>query len=184
MRIIAGAFRGRSIRTTQGPGYRPVTGKVRESAFSMLEAQGVTWSRARVVDIFAGSGSLGIEALSRGALSVVFVEKAHQAASLLRENLQALGIPKSQWAVVKGDALRFLHNASDPWDLVFIDPPYGQDLLLPTLTLLTKQDHLAPKGMVCAEVEANLVVPHPVSSLTLLRDRLYGQTRIYLWQKS
>ena len=68
MRIIAGEYRGRHIRTGEGPGYRPATGKVRESLFSMLESQGVDWGGTRVADIFAGSGSLGMEALSRGAL--------------------------------------------------------------------------------------------------------------------
>ena len=88
MRIIAGALKGRRIRTTEGPGYRPATGRVRESVFSMLESLGVDWSACRAADIFAGSGALGIEALSRGAASVLFVELAARAAGLIRTNLE------------------------------------------------------------------------------------------------
>jgi len=186
VRIIAGAFRGRSIKTMTGPGYRPSMGKVRESVFSMLEAQGIDWTQTRVADIFAGSGALGIEALSRGALSVVFFEKAPQAVTILRENIQSLGVSSSYWSLLKGNALRLLHDAPDfSWDLVFIDPPYGEDLFLPALKLLVEKEQLAPKGLICVEVEANFILPKVVSSqLTLLRDRIYGQTRIYLWQKN
>lgn len=186
MRVIAGSLRGRQIRTTEGPGYRPATGKVRESLFSMLEAQGVEWGQTRVADIFAGSGSLGIEALSRGARSVLFVEMAARAAALIRDNLEVLGVNRSCWTLIKGDALRVLgSDNTGPWDLVFIDPPYGRDLLRPALDLLMNGDKLAFSGLVCAEVEAALAFdnpPHP--ALTLLRDKLYGQTRICIWRRN
>ncbi len=184
MRIIAGEYRGRSIRTTEGPGYRPATGKVRESVFSMLESLGVDWSLTRVADIFAGSGSLGIEALSRGGQEAVFVEKAAQAAALIRSNLEALGVEKRRYAVVKADALRWLEGGRGPFSLVFIDPPYGKDLLLPALGLLLERQGLAPDGLICAEVEAGLVFDNPPRpDLALLRDKLYGQTRICIWRR-
>ena len=82
MRIIAGTLKGRRIRTTEGPGYRPATGRVRESVFSMLESLGVDWPACRAADIFAGSGALGIEALSRGAASVLFVESSVKKSTL------------------------------------------------------------------------------------------------------
>lgn len=184
MRIIAGEYRGRGIRTTEGPGYRPATGKVRESVFSMLESLGVDWNRTRVADIFAGSGSLGIEALSRGAQEAVFVEKAAQAAALIRSNLETLGIERRRYAVVKGDALRWLDGARGPFGLVFIDPPYGKDLLLPALGLLLERQGLAPDGLICAEVESGLAFDNPPRpDLVLLRDKLYGQTRICIWRR-
>ena len=86
MRIIAGACRGRTLHTVTGPGYRPAMGRVRESLFSMLEARGVVWGAVRVLDVFAGSGSLGFEALSRGARFADFIEKDHRAAECLRKN--------------------------------------------------------------------------------------------------
>lgn len=185
MRIIAGEYRGRQIRTTEGPGYRPATGKVRESLFSMLESLGVDWGETRVADIFAGSGSLGIEALSRGAQSAVFVEKAVQAAALIRSNLEALGVERRRCGVVKADALRWLAGGRGPFELVFIDPPYGKDLLLPTLELLLEHGALAQGGLVCVEVEAGLRFEDPPRpELLLLRDKLYGQTRICIWRRN
>ncbi len=186
MRIIAGEYRGRQIRTTEGPGYRPATGKVRESLFSMLESLGVDWEETRVADIFAGSGSLGIEALSRGAKNAVFVEKAAQAAALIRSNLEALGVERRRCNVAKTDALRWLGGSGcGPFDLVFIDPPYGKDLLLPTLGLLLERGALTQDGIVCAEVEAGLSFENPPrQDLLLLRDKLYGQTRICIWRRN
>ncbi|NLW82240.1 MAG: 16S rRNA (guanine(966)-N(2))-methyltransferase RsmD [Desulfovibrionales bacterium] len=184
MRIIAGAYRGRQIRTTGGPGYRPATGKIRESVFSMLESLGVSWPQTNVADIFAGSGSLGIEALSRGASSVVFVEKAGCAAALIRTNLELLQVRRERWSLVKGDALHWLGSTESrgPYGLVFIDPPYGQDLLLPAVRLLVAREKLQPEGLICAEVEASLPLaesPHPI--LDPIRNKVYGQTRICIW---
>jgi 16S rRNA (guanine966-N2)-methyltransferase len=185
VRIIAGEYRGRRIRTTEGPGYRPATGKVRESLFSMLESLGVEWDATRVADIFAGSGSLGIEALSRGGLDAVFVEKAPQAAALIRSNLEALGVERGRYSVVKADALRWLDGGRGPFGLVFIDPPYGKELLLPALELLLDRQGLAPDGLICAEVEAGLAFDNPPRpDLVLLRDKLYGQTRICVWRRN
>jgi 16S rRNA (guanine966-N2)-methyltransferase len=185
VRVIAGEYRGRRIRTTEGPGYRPATGKVRESLFSMLESLGVEWGATRVADIFAGSGSLGIEALSRGGLHAVFVEKAPQAAALIRSNLETLGASRERFCVVKADALRWLAGDCGPFELVFIDPPYGKDLLPPALGLLLDRGGLAQGGIVCVEVEAGLALDNPPHrDLVLLRDKLYGQTRICIWRRN
>ncbi len=183
MRIIAGAYRGRHLRTTSGPGYRPATGRVRESIFSMLESMGMVWADTMVADIFAGSGALGMEALSRGARSAVFVEKAAPAASLIRANLEALGVERGRWSLVKGDAVRWLGSAAlGRYGLVFIDPPYGQDLLLPAVRLLLDGGGLLPEGLICAEVEAGLEFPDPpYPALESIRNKLYGQTRICIW---
>lgn len=185
MRIISGAYRGRRIRTTEGPGYRPATGRVRESLFSMLESQGLDWPEIRVADIFAGSGSLGLESLSRGAREAVFVEKAAQAAALIRSNLEELGVERGRWSLVKSDAARWLAGGgTGSFGLVFVDPPYGKDLFLPALKLLLDRDVLAREGLLCVEVEAGLSFenpPHP--DLVPVRDKLYGQTRICIWRR-
>lgn len=185
MRIIAGSLKGRHIRTAEGPGYRPATGRVREAVFSMLESLGVDWPECRVADIFAGSGSLGIEALSRGARSALFVELAGKAAQLIRRNLEDLDIPRERWTLVKNDALRWLASTEpDARELIFVDPPYGRDALLPALHLLAERGWLAPGGMLCAEMESGLEIPAaPHPALVLLRDKLYGQTRICIWRQ-
>jgi 16S rRNA (guanine966-N2)-methyltransferase len=152
----------------------------------MLESQGVDWAGTRVADIFAGSGSLGVEALSRGAREVVFVEKAGHAAALIRSNLEELGVERGRWNLVRGDAARWLAGGrTGAFGLVFMDPPYGKDLFLPALRLLLDRNVLAGEGLLCAEVEAGLAFnepPHP--ALHLVRDKLYGQTRICIWRRN
>ncbi len=184
MRVIAGALRGRMLKTGQGPGYRPAMGKVREAVFSMLEARGVDWQGLRVLDVFAGSGSLGIEALSRGAGEAWFLEQSRQAAAILRDNLTGLGLEGSRWRIVGGDALKALSVQPErPFGLVFADPPYGQALLAPTLDKLLQNHWIQEGGMILAEVEASLDLPALCAChLHTLTDRQYGQTRILLWR--
>ncbi|MBU1040586.1 MAG: 16S rRNA (guanine(966)-N(2))-methyltransferase RsmD [Proteobacteria bacterium] len=184
MRIIAGTYGGRSIRTVEGPGYRPATAKVRQAVFSMLEARGVDWTCARVLDLFAGSGSLGIEALSRGAQLAWFVEKNPRAADCLRGSLRDLAVPEGRGRVFQADLLKLLGRpAKDAFDVVFIDPPYGLDLLPPALLKAVRGGYIAPDAFVLAEVEAKTDFAGQVpAQLIPQADRLYGQTRIMLWQ--
>jgi 16S rRNA (guanine966-N2)-methyltransferase len=184
MRVIAGTYGGREIRTVEGPGYRPATAKVRQAVFSMLEARGVDWSCARVLDLFAGSGSLGIEALSRGAQTVWFVEKNPRAADCLRGTLRDLRVPESCFRVFQADLLKLLARpAKEAFDVLFIDPPYGLDLLPPALLKAVRGDWIAPEAFVLAEVEARADLAGNVpAQLIPQTDRLYGQTRIILWQ--
>ena len=184
MRIIAGAFGGRPLRTVEGPGYRPATAKVRGAIFSMLEARGVVWGGMRVLDLFAGSGSLGFEALSRGASEVWFVESAPAAAACLTRNARDFELEPERCRVAQQDAGRFLRpGAPLPFDLIFIDPPYGQKLLPPTLKAVLKGGWLAGKGFVLAEIETTLHFdPSAFPALSTEADRTYGQTRIVAWQ--
>ena len=184
MRVIAGMYGGRAIRTVEGPGYRPATAKVRQAVFSMLEARGVDWSAARVLDLFAGSGSLGIEALSRGAQLAWFVEKNPRAADCLRGSLRDLHVPEDCSRVFQADLLKLLARpAKDAFDVVFIDPPYGLDLLPPALLKAVRGGWIAPEAFVLAEVEARADFAGQVpAQLIPQADRLYGQTRILLWQ--
>jgi 16S rRNA (guanine966-N2)-methyltransferase len=108
MRIIAGEYRGRVLKTTSAPGYRPATSKVRQAVFSMLEARGVYWPECRVLDLFAGRGSLAFEALSRGAEEVLFVEMNKTAAKLINENAQKIGIPSSRYKVLAEDLFKVI----------------------------------------------------------------------------
>lgn len=186
MRIVGGQYKGRSIKTCEGPGYRPATMKVRESIFSMLMARGVYFDEVRVIDMFAGSGSLAIECLSRGALEAWFVEKSSKAANLIRKNLADLGVEKKRTKVLSKDLFGVLSRQPDePFDLIFIDPPYGKDLLVPALEKAIKNGWIADGALVLAEVETAVPAPKdgPISEMELLTDREYGQTRILLWRK-
>ncbi|MDL2267725.1 16S rRNA (guanine(966)-N(2))-methyltransferase RsmD [Desulfovibrio sp. OttesenSCG-928-G15] len=184
MRIISGAYRGRPLKTTTGPGFRPAMGKVREALFSMLEARGVYWPEARVLDIFAGSGSLGFEALSRGAAEVCFVENASYAVKVIAANAKMLQVEPERLRIIQDDAAKALTaRQARPFDVVFIDPPYKLDALGRTLESLCKQAWVGPNSVINAEVEAKLpfdpLAAHP--ALALLADRTYGQTRVILW---
>ena len=172
MRIIAGALGGRNLKTVEGPGYRPATAKVREAIFSMLSSRGVVWSGLRVLDLFAGSGSLSFEALSRGAQEVCLVEREPKVVQCLNQNVEAL---------------RFLRGrAYQPYDVIFADPPYGENRLVPTLKAIMKGGWLAPDGYLLAEIEGLLRFDAAAAheELELEIDRNYGQTRIILWHKT
>lgn len=186
MRVIAGEYGGRSIRTVEGPGYRPATAKVRQAVFSMLEARGLVWEGCRVLDLFAGSGSLGIEALSRGAAEAWFLDKNPQAVAALRATLAELKVSPQRFRVLPGDLLKALAKPTTrPFDLVFIDPPYGLDLLPPALEKAARRGWLAEDALVLAEVEARCDFAGRIpAQLIPQTDRLYGQTRILLWQNT
>lgn len=190
MRIISGEYKGRSLKTTSGPGFRPAMSKVREALFSILEARGLEWEETRVLDLFAGSGSLGFEALSRGAQHATFVESAAYAVKVIRENSALLEVADSRVTVFGNETGKVLgRSPAAPYSLVFIDPPYKLNVLERTLTLLLKNGWLAADAIVNAEVEARLPF-HPErlpealqAGLELVDDRAYGQTRVLLWKK-
>lgn len=184
MRIIGGQFGGRSIKVIDAPGLRPATGRVREALFSMLTARGVLFPGAGVLDCFAGAGSVGIEALSRGATTAVFIERSPAVAKVLKENLRSLGLGPNTARVLEADVAKALPRlAGRRFDLVAIDPPYGQGLLPPTLSKLASLGLVADDGVVVAEIEAGaeLAAEAVPPSFICLTDRTYGQTRIIVW---
>ncbi|MBQ9406302.1 MAG: 16S rRNA (guanine(966)-N(2))-methyltransferase RsmD [Desulfovibrio sp.] len=181
MRIIAGHLGGRVLKTAEGDGYRPAMGKTREALFSMLEARGMDWPCVRALDLFAGTGSLGFEAVSRGAAHAMLVENAPQALRCLRYNIEKLQVQDAVhlWT---GDVLRVLKQPpTEPYSLVFIDPPYGKNLAAPTLRLLDTNAWLAPGSYVTAELEKNVLFPVP-ARWQPEADRLFGQTRLLIWK--
>jgi 16S rRNA (guanine966-N2)-methyltransferase len=183
MRIISGRLGGRTIKTVSGPGYRPATSKVRQAVFSMLEARGMDWEGAHVLDLFAGSGSLGLEALSRGAAEAWFVEKNRKAAAVIRENVDCLGL-SDRGKVLARDLVEVVcRPASQQFDLVFVDPPYGKDMLGPALRCVVENGWLKGQGLVVAETEASLQVdPGGFGGLASIVEKTYGQTRIIVWR--
>ncbi len=151
----------------------------------MLMARGVDFPSTRVVDMFAGSGSLAIECLSRGAEEAWFIEKANKAAALIRKNLLDLKVEKKRGKVISKDLFNVLSKSPEVgFDLVFIDPPYGKDLLVPALEKALAKGWIAEGALVLAEVETAIEAPTegPIAEMELLTDREYGQTRILLWR--
>src|SRR5690349_8850661 len=143
-RIIAGAWGGRRLATPKGAGTRPTSDRVREGLFSSLESELGGFDGLRVLDLYAGSGALGLEALSRGAEHADFVEKDRSAAATISKNLRELGVPRSRARVHVGPVARFLSEAPEPFDLVFLDPPYD----VPTPDLTTVVAALPQGGLV------------------------------------
>ena len=185
MRVIAGTFKGRRLATPAGEGCRPAMGRTREALFSMLEARGADMAQARVLDLFAGSGSLAFEALSRGAPEACLVENGKASLRALEANVAALGLA-GRARVVSEDVIRFLRRpaltvAGAPFDLVFLDPPYRKTLAQPALGLLAAGAWLAPGALVTAEVEEGLELPS-VPGLEPLAVRRFGQTVIHIWR--
>lgn len=146
MRIITGKFKGRSLFTVDGRTTRPTTSFHREVIFSMYQ----DYEGKRVLDLYAGMGSFGLEALSRGAIWVDFVEFAAPAISALLKNIGKLGCG-GVCHVWRKRVDAFLRGATQTWDIIFLDPPYAKDLINPTLKLILDRDLLAPGGIIIAE---------------------------------
>lgn len=152
LRIIGGTFRGRRLSFTDVPGLRPTPDRVRETVFNWLAP---LMPGARCLDLFAGSGALGLEALSRGAREVVFVDSHALAVKSLRENIALLGAGGAE--VVQADALDWLNRGTDePFDIVFLDPPFRQNLLEPCCQRLDAGGWLARPAAIYIERETHL----------------------------
>jgi 16S rRNA (guanine966-N2)-methyltransferase len=180
MRVVAGKFRGRRLRAPPGKSTRPTTGQVREALFNVL---GADVQGARVLDVYAGSGSLGIEALSRGAGLAVFVEASAAAAGILRENLASLGIVDEETALVVQRRLEqsiHLLEQMGPYDFVLVDPPFAMVRnreSLRALERLVAANTLGAGARLILEFPSDQADP-AIQGLSLDNVRAYGDTRL------
>jgi 16S rRNA (guanine966-N2)-methyltransferase len=176
VRIITGKHKGMQLKTVPGEHTRPTMDRVRESLFSILGSFG---EGANVLDLFAGSGSLGLEALSRGASSVTFVESNRTVADVLRFNVEKTG--SKSCTILQGPVERVvprLGARKQTFDLVFMDPPYRMGKVLPTLQILVRRNLLSPAARVVVEHEKSLRVPVDLELLFRADQRKYGDTQI------
>lgn len=175
LRIIGGKWRGRKLSFPDIAGLRPTGDRIRETLFNWLMPEGMD-----CLDLFAGSAALGLEALSRGAKSVVFVEKNRAAACALADNCELLGA--SQWQLHHGDALQWLKTPCEtPFDIVFIDPPFAEGLVKPAMVLLTDNGYLHEGSRIYLETARNEVVETP-PNWQLLKEKVTGQVCYRLYQ--
>ncbi len=190
MRIISGLARGRKLATPgQSKAIRPTTDRAREALFSIL---GNRVAAARILDLFAGTGALGLEALSRGAKLVVFVDYHHAALQLIRKNctncIQSMEFASfNKPVILKHDLqrnfhLKFPQSVKDTvFDLIFLDPPYGQGLAKSCLNEIDTSDLIHPSTLVIAEARSSETLPHSFTRLTLSDQRKYGDTGFWFY---
>ena len=155
MRVITGIAGGRRLKELQGMETRPTTDKVKESLFNIIQFD---IPGRRVLDLFSGTGQLGIEALSRGAASCTFLDMRRDAVALIRDNLKTCGLEKNA-QVIQGDSISFLKNCREKFDVIFLDPPYHTDLIDQALELVTKIDILSEHGIIICETMSQRQLP-------------------------
>ena len=177
MRVIAGRLRGRKIKAPRGLATRPVLAKVREALFTILgDVEGL-----RVLDLYAGTGAIGIEALSRGAETVVFVESGAEQCRVIRENLASVG---QEADIVRSDVLRALKKIKSKgmiFDLVFADPPYEKGLSKRTILAVVEGGLLSESGVIAVTVRHSEGLPDNAGTCEKVTDRRYGDTRLVIY---
>ena len=184
-RVIAGSAKGIRLRAP-GAGTRPIADRVKQTLFAILEPE---LDGARVLDLFAGSGAAGIEALSRGAASATFLEKDGGAAAVIDANLTATGLAGPAATVIRWDVMRWLAeaatNAGDPFDLVIVDPPYAETELMVRVLELVGGDGgpLAPDARVVAKHFWRDKPPQRIGMLAAERERRFGETALTFYRR-
>jgi 16S rRNA (guanine966-N2)-methyltransferase len=181
MRIVAGTARGRRLRAPKGRHVRPTADRVKEAVFSILESRESSNGRA-VLDLFAGAGTLGIEALSRGAAEAVFVEPAREASDAIHANLQAAGFEAEVLVLPADRAIKRLAAAGRRFDRVFIDPPYGEGWIARTLVALDAAGVVSEGGWIVAEHGRGEETAPVIGRFVREIDRRYGDTHISIYR--
>ncbi len=179
MRIVAGTAGGRKLQTLPGIITRPTADRVKEAIFSVLDVRVL---EARVLDLFAGSGALALESLSRGADYALMVEKSPQACEVIRDNCRLTGLtPKVR--LLTRDALVVLRELEgQSFDLVFLDPPYRQGLAQVSLEILAEGNYLTPNGVIIVETSREEALPVELGKLCLRKQSRYGDTVVWYYQ--
>lgn len=181
MRVIAGSARGRRLQAVPGRTTRPTSDRVKESIFSIL---GQFWEQGNVLDLFAGTGALGIEALSRGMDRAVFIDQDPKALRVIKDNLHICGFTE-QAEIYRQDAKKALHIlAKNKWvfELVFLDPPYRLHIIPDLIESIGLQSLLSPQGVIVAEHSAEIRLPETVHGYEQFRHVVYGDTAVSFYR--
>ena len=184
LRVIAGEFRGRKLSEVPGETTRPTTDKNKEKVFNII---GQFFDGGRALDLFAGSGALGIEALSRGIQHSTFVDLQPKAVQTIRENLKTLKIDGSRSKVVLSEAMQFIKTyQGEPFDLIFLDPPYAKNINNDLIDLISFRKLLNPSGVIICENDKNTVLNNRFGELIKQREAIEGITKFtfFLWEET
>lgn len=182
MRIITGSAKGRKIKAPEGLDTRPTADRVKQSIFNIIALK---IREAKVLDLFAGTGNLGLEAISQGASSCTFVEHNKTTFGILNENIEMLNF-NSRVEKYNGEAIASLGNLANKgrdYDVIFLDPPYGKGLIEAALIEIDKKNMLTQDGLIVSEYDVNDVIPEKIGGLKIYRTIKYGRTKISLWER-
>ena len=179
MRVIAGTARGTQLKTPEGMQTRPTIDRVKEALFSIIHFD---LPGAKVLDLFGGTGQLGIEALSRGAASATFVDQAEPACRLIKENLRRAKL-ESGAKVVRGDYMEYLSRCREEYDIILLDPPYAEVFLENALKRIAEIDILRSGGIIVAERPVGKDLPWEFPGFTRSKDYKYGTVLLTLYRK-
>lgn len=179
MRVISGLAKGVNLKTPDGMSTRPTTDRVKEAMFSIIQFE---IPGARVLDLFGGTGQLGIEALSRGAKSAVFVDVQDSACKLIYENLKRTKFEKTG-KVIRSDYLSYLKNTTEKFDIILLDPPYVEVFLENALNLITEIDILQTNGIIVTERPVEKDLPWDFPGYSRSRDYKYGKTLLAIYRR-
>lgn len=179
MRVITGSARGAKLKTLEGMATRPTSDRVKEAMFNIIqfEVEG-----RRVLDLFAGSGQLAIEALSRGAAYGVLVDQSADAVKVIKDNLKKTKFDQ-QSSVFQSDYLRYLSTTREKFDIIFLDPPYAEKNLENALRKISEIDILSEGGIIVCERSREKVLPATVGDLICSKDYNYGKTAVNLYTR-
>lgn len=179
MRVITGTARGRRLGELSGMDTRPTTDRVKEGMFNIIQFD---IEGRRVLDLFGGTGQLGIECLSRGAEACVFVDQRKDAVKLIRDNLKATEL-SDRAKVVQSDSIGYLSGAREKFHLIFLDPPYDSGLLESALKKISMIDILADNGIIICESRAEHQLPELPAPFVKSKDYRYGKIKVTLYRK-
>lgn len=177
MRIIAGEYKGRRLESPADYSVRPTTDKVKEALFSILTEK--IWG-SRVLDLFSGTGNLGIEALSRGARECVFCDSSRESLRLIKSNIAHCKAQDGA-RIVPGDFRKTLANLEGEFDIILLDPPYGKGFLEPAFEIISQQSLLAEDGVIVAEHRKEEEIPDELYGFTKIKERKYGVIKLSIY---
>ncbi|HHW3024146.1 16S rRNA (guanine(966)-N(2))-methyltransferase RsmD [Streptococcus pneumoniae] len=177
MKIVSGIYGGRSLKTLEGKTTRPTSDKVRGAIFNMI---GPYFEGGRVLDLYAGSGGLSIEAVSRGMSSAVLVERDRKAQTIVAENIQ---ITKEigKFQLLKMDAERALEQVSGEFDLVFLDPPYTKEQIVADIEKMAERELFSEDVMVVCETDKAVELPEEIACLGIWKEKIYGISKVTVY---
>lgn len=180
MRIITGKLKGRKLKTPKNFDIRPTSDRVKEAIFSILDPY--IHEDTVIVDLFCGTGNLGLEALSRGAKTVYFSDASRESIALAKENITDFGV-LDQSVILAGDFKQNLKRISEKADIILLDPPYSSGLLLKSLQTVAFSEVLKKDGIVLCEHSSREILPEEIGQLNFLKTRRYGAKSVTLYQK-